>query len=271
MPGSSPSTTFSPRRPARPPRPALVGPAPPHSTHQILSIANIPRTHTHTLSLRANATPLLCCWFEPAWSLLSKNLEEHLEDLYCWREVQTDGETDPTRRIEIKSIVPSISSTKNWNQQATLLVDRLEDENKALLKVLDIKVPSLFLSFALSLSLFPPPRSHAIGDWLTAKRFIDTIGCDWSSSRCGDQAGLAGQEGPAQHVVVEEAALCAARRHPLLLQDRRGQRRREGLHLPRHVRGRPRERRGRPRLAPQGKILIFKINSAPPFAGPSVA
>jgi len=74
-----------------------------------------------------------------AWSLLSKNLEEHLEDLYCWREVQTDGESDPTRRIEIKSIVPSISSTKNWNQQATLLVDRLEDENKALLKVLEVK------------------------------------------------------------------------------------------------------------------------------------
>lgn len=85
-----------------------------------------------------------------AWSLLSKNLEEHLEDLYCWREVQADGESDPTKRIDIKAIVPSISSTKNWEQQATLLVDRLEDENKNLLKVLDVKVSILIISILIA-------------------------------------------------------------------------------------------------------------------------
>jgi len=73
------------------------------------------------------------------WRLLSKNLEEHIEDLHCWRAVQEEGEADPQKKIEVKPLVPSIFSTKSWSHQAALLTERLEAENKALFKSLTAK------------------------------------------------------------------------------------------------------------------------------------
>ena len=74
-----------------------------------------------------------------AWNLLQKNLEEHLEDLYCWREVQTEGEAEPKKRIEIKPQPRPSATSKNLAEQFALLNDRLEEENKTLLKALDVK------------------------------------------------------------------------------------------------------------------------------------
>jgi len=74
-----------------------------------------------------------------AWDLLQKNLEEHLEDLYCWREVQNDGDVDPKKRIDVTSQIKPSTTSKNFAEQFALLNERLEEENRTLLKVLNVK------------------------------------------------------------------------------------------------------------------------------------
>lgn len=73
------------------------------------------------------------------WELLQRNLEEHLEDLYCWREVQNEGETDPKKRIDVKSQIKATASSKDFAQQFAALNEKLEEENRTLLRILGIK------------------------------------------------------------------------------------------------------------------------------------
>eukprot|EP00005_Dracoamoeba_jomungandri_P001255 CAMPEP_0174252370 /NCGR_PEP_ID=MMETSP0439-20130205/1869_1 /TAXON_ID=0 /ORGANISM="Stereomyxa ramosa, Strain Chinc5" /LENGTH=925 /DNA_ID=CAMNT_0015332893 /DNA_START=41 /DNA_END=2818 /DNA_ORIENTATION=- len=73
------------------------------------------------------------------WSLLKKNLEEHLEDLSCWRSVLADGQSDAKRRIDIKAAVKPIPDDKDFAEQFSSLNAKLEDENNTLLDILDTK------------------------------------------------------------------------------------------------------------------------------------
>jgi len=75
------------------------------------------------------------------WDLLRRNLEEHLEDLYCWREVQSEGEAaDLKKRIDITAqFKTGSSSQKDFSSQLSALSQKLEEENKAMLKILNVK------------------------------------------------------------------------------------------------------------------------------------
>jgi myosin heavy subunit len=75
------------------------------------------------------------------WDLLRRNLEEHLEDLYCWREVQSEGEAaDLKKRIDITAQFKTGSSAqKDFSSQLAALSQKLEEENKAMLKILNVK------------------------------------------------------------------------------------------------------------------------------------
>jgi len=74
-------------------------------------------------------------------SVLKKNLEEHLEDLYRWRDLyQLDLEPgkDTTLAFDLDKVTSELAN-KNFDEQMDLLNDKLEGENRNLLRILKIK------------------------------------------------------------------------------------------------------------------------------------
>jgi cortexillin 1/2 len=95
------------------------------------------KTENEKLKKRAETSGKL----QAGWELLRRNLEEHLEDLYCWHEVQAEGETpDLKKRIDITAqFKPTSATHKDFASQLGALTQKLEEENKALLKILAVK------------------------------------------------------------------------------------------------------------------------------------
>eukprot|EP01087_Luapelamoeba_hula_P017518 TRINITY_DN5536_c0_g1_i1.p1 TRINITY_DN5536_c0_g1~~TRINITY_DN5536_c0_g1_i1.p1 ORF type:complete len:838 (-),score=182.97 TRINITY_DN5536_c0_g1_i1:158-2671(-) len=74
------------------------------------------------------------------WDLLQRNLEEHLEDLYCWHEVLNADSGDETgKRIDLKPQIRGLVAGQDFSQAFNTLNSRLEEENATLLRILSIK------------------------------------------------------------------------------------------------------------------------------------
>ncbi|KAL6080009.1 Actinin, alpha 1 [Balamuthia mandrillaris] len=77
---------------------------------------------------------------QAGWGLLKTNLDDHLEDLHCWREVQQTGDADPHGRIEVKGnrLNPD-TRPKEYHKDLNNLNTKLDEENVRLLKSLKSK------------------------------------------------------------------------------------------------------------------------------------
>jgi len=72
-----------------------------------------------------------------ALDILRRNLEEHLEDMYRWRELH-GFEDDQTRVFNLDQVLDDLKD-KSFHQQLEYLDDQLSAENKSLLRIIRLK------------------------------------------------------------------------------------------------------------------------------------
>lgn len=70
--------------------------------------------------------------------VLRRNLEEHLEDMYRWRELHELDLADEKRTFDLDKVIADIQN-KTFEQQIEYLNDILSEENKSLLRIIRLK------------------------------------------------------------------------------------------------------------------------------------
>jgi hypothetical protein len=70
--------------------------------------------------------------------VLRRNLEEHLEDMYRWRELHELDLADEKRVFDLDKVIGDIQD-KSFDQQIEYLNDILSEENKSLLRIIRLK------------------------------------------------------------------------------------------------------------------------------------
>jgi len=70
--------------------------------------------------------------------VLRKNLEEHLEDMYRWRELHELDLSDEKRPFDLDKVIGDIQN-KTFEQQIEYLSEILSEENKSLLRIIRLK------------------------------------------------------------------------------------------------------------------------------------
>jgi cortexillin 1/2 len=74
-----------------------------------------------------------------ALDILRRNLEEHLEDMYRWRELHNLSPEDETTRVFDLDKVTEDLKNKTFEQQLEYLDEQLQAENKSLLRIIRLK------------------------------------------------------------------------------------------------------------------------------------
>lgn len=70
--------------------------------------------------------------------VLKHNLEEHLEDLYAWRDLHETDLKDELQEFDLNTVMKDLSD-KSFEDQLKVLDERLQQENNALEKVIRLK------------------------------------------------------------------------------------------------------------------------------------
>lgn len=70
--------------------------------------------------------------------VLRRNLEEHLEDMYRWRELHDLAQEDKDRVFDLNKVMDDLKD-KSFDQQIEYLDDQLQAENKSLLRIIRLK------------------------------------------------------------------------------------------------------------------------------------
>jgi len=69
---------------------------------------------------------------------LKKNLEDHLEDLYRWRDLHEIDMDEKVEEFDLSKVI-SDCSDKSFEQQLEYLDGRLQEENKNLARIIKLK------------------------------------------------------------------------------------------------------------------------------------
>merc|ERR1711862_377216 len=75
---------------------------------------------------------------------LKKNLEDHLEDLYQWRDLHDIDMKEPVEDFDLSSILSNLNS-KNFEDQLSYLDGRLQEENRNLCRIIQLKDDKAYL------------------------------------------------------------------------------------------------------------------------------
>lgn len=70
--------------------------------------------------------------------VLKKNLEDHLEDLYRWRDINDEEFKDNVEEFDLGRVISDISM-KNFQEQLDYLDEKLQEENRALQRIIKCK------------------------------------------------------------------------------------------------------------------------------------
>jgi len=76
---------------------------------------------------------------------LKRNLEEHLEDLYQWRDLHDDEFKDQVEDFDLSKVISDISS-KSFEAQLAYLDGRLQEENRNLSRIIKLKDSKAYLN-----------------------------------------------------------------------------------------------------------------------------
>eukprot|EP01095_Lingulamoeba_sp_RSL-Kostka_P006826 TRINITY_DN2158_c0_g2_i1.p1 TRINITY_DN2158_c0_g2~~TRINITY_DN2158_c0_g2_i1.p1 ORF type:complete len:969 (+),score=438.61 TRINITY_DN2158_c0_g2_i1:88-2994(+) len=70
--------------------------------------------------------------------VLKKNLEDHLEDLYRWRDINDEEFKEDVEEFDLSRVISDISM-KGFEEQLNYLDEKLQEENRALQRIIQLK------------------------------------------------------------------------------------------------------------------------------------